>query len=392
VTWAAFGLPAGLKISSLTGDISGTIGNSVAAAGPHTITITATDGTYSNSQFITWDVLAPQFALTTLAASSETLPIPADTSTHLYVGGLGGITATSGTYRLLVGNFGRDMRVAVAEMLDTMIASPQENTMYRFASIRSLIRTLRLRVAVLRAAYRLEVLMGRNPKRFSFAPGPTSEDGVVTQVFAEISRGKTSGTPNWDYVTSRIRDPKESQLEALASVRVVGIQLRDTTQWGIRDGVQKDVFGYSSPYTLSLDCTSAAVLVVLEALSTTFLTDSLKNKPIQVAGAFGVADTILTGNFSLKDAVTGKAPRLDLIPGDLRTFYTPDATSPAYRFETAIYLGMSGGARKYFAYPFGVVSEKTLIGLLNNKSKSKKTRGDLGVSRRPVDLIGTNVP
>ncbi len=57
--YAAFGLPAGLAISSSTGVISGTIALGAAAYGPYTVTVVANDGTYSAMQTFTWGVSSP---------------------------------------------------------------------------------------------------------------------------------------------------------------------------------------------------------------------------------------------------------------------------------------------------------------------------------------------
>ena len=57
--YAAFGLPAGLAISSSTGLITGTIALGAAAYGPYTVTVVANDGTYSAMQTFTWGVSSP---------------------------------------------------------------------------------------------------------------------------------------------------------------------------------------------------------------------------------------------------------------------------------------------------------------------------------------------
>ncbi len=57
--YVAFGLPAGLAISTSTGAISGTAAISDAANGPYTVTIVANDGTYSAAQTFNWTVNSP---------------------------------------------------------------------------------------------------------------------------------------------------------------------------------------------------------------------------------------------------------------------------------------------------------------------------------------------
>jgi hypothetical protein len=56
LTYSASGLPAGLSISSSTGLISGTIGSSADSGSPYTVSVSATDGTYTVSQTFTWTV------------------------------------------------------------------------------------------------------------------------------------------------------------------------------------------------------------------------------------------------------------------------------------------------------------------------------------------------
>ncbi len=58
-TWSAASLPPGLTINSATGLISGTLASGAAANGPYVTTVTASDGTYSNSVQVLWQVAAP---------------------------------------------------------------------------------------------------------------------------------------------------------------------------------------------------------------------------------------------------------------------------------------------------------------------------------------------
>ena len=54
VTYSASGLPDGLSINTTTGLISGVV--AADAGGDHSVTVTASDGTLSDSQSCTWDV------------------------------------------------------------------------------------------------------------------------------------------------------------------------------------------------------------------------------------------------------------------------------------------------------------------------------------------------
>jgi hypothetical protein len=58
-TFSATGLPPGLAINPSTGTISGTIAAGASANGPYTVVLTASDGTYSTSQTLTWTVNDP---------------------------------------------------------------------------------------------------------------------------------------------------------------------------------------------------------------------------------------------------------------------------------------------------------------------------------------------
>jgi uncharacterized protein (TIGR03118 family) len=63
VTFSATGLPDGLSIDQASGTISGTISSGASTSSPFTTTITAKDGTNSNSQTFTWTVF-PGVAIT----------------------------------------------------------------------------------------------------------------------------------------------------------------------------------------------------------------------------------------------------------------------------------------------------------------------------------------
>ena len=59
VVYGAVGLPEGLKISTSTGTITGTMAAGTAANGPYTVTLMASDGTYAISQTFVWNVANP---------------------------------------------------------------------------------------------------------------------------------------------------------------------------------------------------------------------------------------------------------------------------------------------------------------------------------------------
>ena len=77
LTYSATGLPAGLSINPTTGAITGTL--SYTSAGPHTVTVTASDGTLSASQSFTWTVTnvnrAPVVTAIANQTSAENAPI-----------------------------------------------------------------------------------------------------------------------------------------------------------------------------------------------------------------------------------------------------------------------------------------------------------------------------
>src|SRR5262249_38934292 len=69
LTYAALGLPPGLKINPSTGPTTGTIALGVAAGGPYFVTVTAADGTSSASLTFTWAVNSP---ITVLSPGDQT--------------------------------------------------------------------------------------------------------------------------------------------------------------------------------------------------------------------------------------------------------------------------------------------------------------------------------
>jgi hypothetical protein len=57
--YSATGLPAGLKINTATGAITGTVAAGAAAWGPYSVTVTAGDSSYSASQTFSWSIIDP---------------------------------------------------------------------------------------------------------------------------------------------------------------------------------------------------------------------------------------------------------------------------------------------------------------------------------------------
>ena len=68
LTYSISGQPSGLSINSSTGVLSGTVSSGAVSSTPYTVTITASDGTYSSSQTFPWTV------------STIALPAPGDQS------------------------------------------------------------------------------------------------------------------------------------------------------------------------------------------------------------------------------------------------------------------------------------------------------------------------
>jgi cyanophycinase-like exopeptidase len=58
LTYTASGLPPGLTLDPIAGTITGTLPNSAASSMPYNVTVTASDGQSSNSQFFQWSVNA----------------------------------------------------------------------------------------------------------------------------------------------------------------------------------------------------------------------------------------------------------------------------------------------------------------------------------------------
>jgi hypothetical protein len=83
-----------------------------------------------------------------------------------------------------------------------------------------------------------------------------------------------------------------------------------------------------------------------------------------------------------KKILKNAGKKMDLIPGDLRSFYNPNykVGYSAYEFETAIYLGNGD----YFAHPFGIRKGAQIMDELKKMSTSPETVRDLGISRRPI--------
>jgi hypothetical protein len=68
VIYSASGLPSGLTINSSTGLISGTVSAGDSANSPYAVTVSASDGTYSDSTSLNWAVAHPDNQSPTLTA------------------------------------------------------------------------------------------------------------------------------------------------------------------------------------------------------------------------------------------------------------------------------------------------------------------------------------
>ncbi len=56
ITFGAIGLPSGLSINASTGVISGTVASGASADSPYTVTLFASDGTYTDNETFTWTI------------------------------------------------------------------------------------------------------------------------------------------------------------------------------------------------------------------------------------------------------------------------------------------------------------------------------------------------
>ena len=128
LTFGATGLPAGLKINTSTGEITGTIALGASGIGQYSVTVTAGDGTYGSSVTFAWTVNSPitltnpgtqdnmegdvvSLALNATDASSGTLSFTAlglppglkiNTSTGAITGSIATGTAANGSYTVTV--------------------------------------------------------------------------------------------------------------------------------------------------------------------------------------------------------------------------------------------------------------------------------------------------
>ncbi len=97
LVYSAAGLPAGLVIDPITGNISGVLAPGVADNGPYSVTIAADDGTISTSQTFTWD-LTPQI---TLVAPGDQANVEGDSVTVAFTAtAASGLTLTYGAANL----------------------------------------------------------------------------------------------------------------------------------------------------------------------------------------------------------------------------------------------------------------------------------------------------
>jgi large repetitive protein len=73
LTFSASNLPSGLTIDPTTGVISGTVATGAAGSSPYTVTVTATDGTFSGSATFTWLVDNSTNPVVTAPATQESV-------------------------------------------------------------------------------------------------------------------------------------------------------------------------------------------------------------------------------------------------------------------------------------------------------------------------------
>ena len=81
LTYSAVGLPAGLTLNAQTGLIAGVVAPGAGASGPDAVTVTASDGTLSDSQSFTWNVssifITPMADRSSLEGDAVSVPISA---------------------------------------------------------------------------------------------------------------------------------------------------------------------------------------------------------------------------------------------------------------------------------------------------------------------------
>src|SRR5262249_3029157 len=84
LTYTASGLPAGLSVNASTGLISGTIAATAANVTPYPVSVTASDGTYSGTAFLYWNVSDILLGAITDQDNSDgaTVSLPATASYH----------------------------------------------------------------------------------------------------------------------------------------------------------------------------------------------------------------------------------------------------------------------------------------------------------------------
>ncbi|HVS36138.1 MAG TPA: putative Ig domain-containing protein [Gemmataceae bacterium] len=110
LTYSATGLPPGLTIGASSGVIAGPIASTADANGPYAVTVTATDGTYSQSQSFNWNVarlaLAAPDNQSGVEGGAVSLPLTATDNlgapTYSAVGLPAGLSINSSTGRISV--------------------------------------------------------------------------------------------------------------------------------------------------------------------------------------------------------------------------------------------------------------------------------------------------
>jgi RHS repeat-associated protein len=301
-------------------------------------------------------------------------PIPADSNLYRYVGnGPANATDPRGL-KLVVGSQvveGGSSRLykevvfktahlkrttVVEEILKTMIESPVEKRTYEYGSVDELVREINLRLHIVVAAQELAKLQETKVHKFS---------RDFRKRIVEFPEAK-----NWRPCEATIQGISEGKL---VKVSIEGIAVKKDVKVS---AAIDEIFTTTAGKEVYYDCFTAVYLAVHRGLLKSMGADNYdrlfanKDDPrLILASVSGIQPFI---------KVHEDKP-YDLIPGDLRAFDNPGATERSYHNENAIYLGEG----RYWAPFVGIMTKKTLLDALNEKSTQKKAR-DEDWSDRPI--------